>query len=90
MLLDSLKLKAPSSIYFLGLAKNPRDHTTTVSLETTPHIAVQQHSHFGWPLFRVLCDVSSVDPINTKSDCLLQVFPICSYIPGITTMIPFP
>ena len=30
----SLKLKAPSSIYLLGLAKNPRDCTTTVSLDT--------------------------------------------------------
>ena len=36
VLLDSLKLKAPLSIYFLGLAKNPWDCTITVSLDTTP------------------------------------------------------
>ena len=34
VLLDSLKLKSPSSIYFLELAKNPQDTTTTVSLDT--------------------------------------------------------
>ena len=66
MLSYSLKMKAPSSIYFLGLAKNPRDRTTMVSLDTTPHLTVRQHSHFGSPLFRVLCNVSSLDPINTK------------------------
>ena len=36
----SLKLKAPLSIYFLELAKNPWDCTTTVSLDTTPHKTV--------------------------------------------------
>ena len=90
MLSDSLRMKAPSSIYFLRLAKNPRDHTTTISLDTTPHITVWQHSNFGSPLFRVLCDVSSLDPINTKSVYLPWVFPIYSYILGITAMIPFP
>ena len=90
MLSDSLKLKAPSSIYFLGLTKNPPDHTTTVSLDTTPQKTVWQHSHFGSPLFRVLYNVSYLDPINIKSVYLPQVFPICSDIPGITTMIPFP
>ena len=88
MLSDSLKLKAPSRIYILGLAKNPWYRTKTVSLDTSPHITVQQHSHFASPLFRLFCDVSSLDPINTKSVYLPQAFPICSYIPGITTMIP--
>ena len=40
MLSDSLKLKAPSSIYFLRFAKNPRDLTIMVSLDTTPYITV--------------------------------------------------
>ena len=61
-----------------------------VSLDTTPHITVQQHSHFGSPLFRVFFDVSSLDPINIKSVHNLQVFPICNDIPSITVMIPFP
>ena len=90
MLLESLKFKLPLSIHFLGLDENLRDHTTTVSLDTTPHIIVQNHSHFGSPFFRVLCDVSSLDPINTKSVYLPQAFPIYSYIPGITAMIPSP
>ena len=90
MLLDSLKLKEPSSIYFLVLTKNPRDHTTMVSLDTTPQKTVWQHSHFGSPLFRVLYNVSFLDSINIKSVYLPQVFPICSYIPSITAMIPFP
>ena len=90
MLSDSLKLKAPSSIYLLGLTKNPRDRTTTMSLETTPQKTVWQHSHIGSPLFRVLCNVSSLDPINIKIFYLLQVFPIYSNIPGIIAMIPFP
>ena len=90
MLSDSLKLKAPSNIYFLGIAKNPWDHTKTVSFDTTPYITVWQHSHIGSPLFRVLCNVSSLDPINTKSVYLPQVFLIYSYIPDITAMIPFP
>ena len=47
MLSDSLKLKAPLSIYFLELTKNPWDHTKMVSLDTTPHITVWKHSHFG-------------------------------------------
>ena len=51
MLLDSLKLKAPSSIYFLGLAKNPQDRTTMVSLDTTPQKPVWKLSPFGSPLF---------------------------------------
>ena len=90
MLSDSLKLKASLRIYFLGVTKNPRDRTTTVSLDTTPQITVWQHSHFGSPFFRVLYNVSSLDPINTNSFYLPQVFPICSYIPSITTMIPLP
>ena len=36
MLSNSLKLKAPLSIYFLGLTKNIQDRTITVSLDTTP------------------------------------------------------
>ena len=90
MLSYSLKLKALSSIYFLELAKNPRDRTTMVSLKTTPQKLVWQHSHFGSPLFRVLYNVSSLDPINIKSFYLPQVFPIYSDIPSITIMIPFP
>ena len=90
VLSDSLKLKAPSSIYFLGLAKNPRYCTITVSLYTTPQKTFWQHSPFGSPLFRVLYNVSSLDPINIKSVHLPQVFPICSDIPGITAMITFP
>ena len=90
VLSDSLKLKAPSSIYLLGLTKNPRDRTITVSLDTTPQKIVLQHSHIGFPLFRVLCKVSSLDPINFESVYLLQAFPICSDIPDITAMIPFP
>ena len=35
------KIESTLSIYFLGLAKNPRDRTTTVYLDTTPHITVQ-------------------------------------------------
>ena len=46
MLSDSLKLKAPLSIYFLRLAKNPWDCTTTVSLDTTP----QNNSLAAFPL----------------------------------------
>ena len=64
--------------------------TTTVSLDTTSQKIVWQHPHFGSPLFRVLFYVSSLDPINIKSIHLPQVFPICSDIPGITAMIPFP
>ena len=90
VLLDSLKVKAPLSIYLLRLAKNPQDRTTTVSLDTTPQNTVWQHPHIGLPLFRVLCNVSSLDPINFKSVLRLQVFPICSDMPSITTMIPFP
>ena len=90
MLSESLKLKAPLRIYFLGLAKNPWDHTITVSLDMTPQKIVLHHSPFGSSLFRVNCNVSSLDPINIKSVYLLQIFPICSDIPGITAMIPFP
>ena len=90
MLLESIKLKSPSSIYFLRLTKNPQDCTTTVSLDTTPHITVWQHSHFGLPLFRVLCNVPSLDPISIKSVLCLQVFPICSDIPDIIAIVPFP
>ena len=90
MLSDSLKLKAPSSTYLLGLAKNPRDHTTIVSLDTTPQKKIWQHSHIGLPLFRVLCNVSSLDPISINSIHLLQVFPVCKDIPSIKAMIPFP
>ena len=50
---NSLKLKAPSSIYLLGLAKNPWDRITMVSLDTTPQKIVWQHYPFGFPLFRV-------------------------------------
>ena len=88
MLSDSLKMKAPLSIYLLGLAKNPQYRTTTVSLDTTPQKTVWNHSHIGSPLFRVLSNVSSLDPI--KSVYPLQVFPICSNILGISAMIPFP
>ena len=90
MLSDSLTLKAPLSIHLLGLAKNPRDRTITVSLDTTPQKLVWQLFPFGSPLFRVLCNVSSLDPISIKSVHLLQVFPICNNIPGIIAMIPFP
>ena len=44
MLLDSLKLKSPSSIYFLGLTQNPQDCNTTVSFGATPCVTVWQHS----------------------------------------------
>ena len=47
VLSDSLKLKAPSSIYLLGLAKNPWGRTIRVSLNTTPQKIVWQHSPFG-------------------------------------------
>ena len=47
MLSDSLKLKAPSSIYFLGLAKNPQDFTIAVSLDTNP----QKKSLEAFPLW---------------------------------------
>ena len=90
MISDSLKLKAPLSIYLLGMSRNPRDHTIMVSLDTTPQKTVCQNPHIGSPLFRVLCNVSSLDPISIKSFHLLQVFPICSDITGITTMILFP
>ena len=90
MLSDSLKLKAPSSIYFLELTKNPWDRTIMVSLDIPPQQTIWQHSHIGSPLFRVLCNVSSLDPINIKSVHLFQLFPICSDIPSITAMIPFP
>ena len=40
MLSDSLKLKATSSIHFLGLSENLRDRTTIMYLDTTPHIIV--------------------------------------------------
>ena len=86
VLSESLKSKAPLSVYLLGLSKNPRDRTTMVSLDTTPQKIVWQHSHIGFPLFRVLYNVSSLDPINIKSVHLLQVFPICSDIPGITAI----
>ena len=61
-----------------------------MSLDTTPQKPVWQLSPIGLPLFRVLCNVSSSDPINFKSFYLLQAFPICNDIPGITAMIPFP
>ena len=60
------------------------------SLDTTPQKIVWQHSHFGSPFFRVLCNVSSLDPDNIKSIYLPQVFPICSDILSIIAMIPFP
>ena len=75
MLPDSLKLKAPLRIYLLGLAKNPQDRTTAVSLDTTPKKLVWQHPHIGSPLFRVLCNVSSLDPINIKSVSSPKYFP---------------
>ena len=65
MFSDSLKLKAPSSIYFLGLAKNPRDRVLTVSLDATAYdITVWKLPPIGSPLFRVLCDESSLDPLD--------------------------
>ena len=70
--------------------KSTRSYHKTMSLDTTPHIIVRKHSHFGSPLFILFSDMSSLDPSNTKSVYLPQVFPIYSYIPGITAMIPFP
>ena len=61
-----------------------------MSLDTTPQKIVRKHSHIGSPLFRLLYNVSSLDPISIKSVHLLQVFLICSDILGITAMIPFP
>ena len=59
----------------------PRHHPIENSLAASPHWVT---------LFRVLYNVSSLDPINIKSFYLPQVFPICSDILGITAMIPFP
>ena len=90
MLSDSLKIESTIEHLLSQARQNPRDRTTMVSLDTTPNIMVQHHSHFGSPFFRVLYDVSSLDAINTKSVYLPQAFPICSYIPSVTAMIPFP
>ena len=91
LFLDSLKMRTPSSIYFLELAKNPQDCVITVSLGATPYIIVWKHSPIGSPLFRVFCNESSLDPLDIKSPSYLpQVFPICSYSPCTTVMIPLP
>ena len=63
----------------------------TMSLgATTYDLTLWKLSPIGSPLFRVLCNESPLDPINTKSVYLPQVFPIYSYILGIISMIPFP
>ena len=67
LFLDSLKMKTPSSIYFLGLTKNPRDHVITMPFGTTLYITVWKLSPFGSPLFRVFCDESSLDPLDITS-----------------------
>ena len=60
----------------------PRHHPTENSLAAFP------------PLGHLCLEYSAMClpwiPINIKSFHLPQVFPICSDIPGITTMIPFP
>ena len=63
MLSDSVKLKAPSSIHFLGLTKNPRDRAIMVSLDTTPYVTVRQLPPIGSSLFRLFYNESSLDPL---------------------------
>ena len=68
MFLDSLKLKDPLRIYFLGLAKNSQDHVITVSLGTTTYdITVWKLPLIGSPLFRVFYNDSSLDPMDITS-----------------------
>ena len=88
--LDSLKMKTRSSIYFFGIPKNPQYCVITVSLGATTYITVWNIFAIWSPLFIVYYDESSLDPMSTHAPVTSLTISHCSYLLGITTMIPFP